>query len=344
MSGILFKLKVFLINIIILIIFILLIEVLFGYWFKNEFSEKLAAERNINRIYNFSFQNYKGSSHYIRDNNGFRIPNKNFETVDAKIVFVGGSTTNQKFLNYDDTLVGLIQKKLNNTKIINAGIDGMSLLGHVNSFENWFDKIENFKPQYYIFYVGINEQRNLDQVNKDEIRPVDNLIESSKKKSFVEYMESNSFFFTNLRKLKVLLFLKTGNKIFSNNINSKTLVYKEREEKKFITFKDFKIQKNNKNIDNNILKLLNNLTSNVLSRNAKPVYITQISGYGINEYLYTVANTLTNHCKKLNLKCINLAENSTLNYNDFFDEMHLNPNGSKKAANFIFNELNKIIY
>lgn len=344
MSGILFKLKVFLTNIIIFVIFILLIEIIFGYWFKNEFSEKLAAERNINRIYNFSFQNYKGYSHYIRDNNGFRIPNKNFKTLDAKIVFVGGSTTNQKFLNYEDTLVGLIQKKFNNSKVVNAGIDGMSLLGHINSFENWFDKIENFKPQYYVFYVGINEQRNLDQINNDEIRPVDNLIESSKKKSFTEYMESNSFFFTNLRKLKVILYLKTGNKIFANNINSKTLVYKNRDKEKFVTYKDFENQNNDKTINKNISKLLNNLTSNVLSRNAKPIYITQISGYGINQYLYTVANTLTDHCEKLNVNCISLAENSMLNYNDFFDALHLNPKGSKKAANFIFNELNKIIY
>ena len=81
-----------------------------------------------------------------------------------------------------------------------------------------------------------------------------------------------------------------------------------------------------------------------MGRNAKPIYITQISGYGINQYLYTVANTLTDHCEKLNVNCINLAENSMLNYNDFFDALHLNPKGSKKAANFIFNELNKIIY
>ena len=60
------------------------------------------------------------------------------------IIFVGGSTINQKFLNYEDTIVGRLQKRFEKIKIINAGVDGMSILGHINSFELWFDKINNF--------------------------------------------------------------------------------------------------------------------------------------------------------------------------------------------------------
>ena len=65
--------------------------------------------------------------------------------------------TIQKFLNYEDTLVGLLQEKFENINFVNAGIDGMSIAGHINSFESPFDKINNLSPDYYIYYIGISD-------------------------------------------------------------------------------------------------------------------------------------------------------------------------------------------
>ena len=150
--------KVIYINFFLLLFLLLIIELTFGYWFKNKFNLKLAAERNIERIYKFNFELHKGTSLYKRDNLAFRIGKKEVKPKNIDIVFSGGSTTNQKFLNYKDTIVGILNTKNVSKNIVNAGIDGMSIIGHLNSFENWFDKIKNLKPEYFIFYIGINDQ------------------------------------------------------------------------------------------------------------------------------------------------------------------------------------------
>ena len=50
-----------------------------------------------------------------------------------KIGFARQSTTNQKFLNYEETIVGILDNKYKNYKFANSGIDGMSIIGHINS-------------------------------------------------------------------------------------------------------------------------------------------------------------------------------------------------------------------
>ena len=105
-------LNIIIINFFIFLSILIVADLIFGNWFNNSFKTRLSSERNINRVYKFNFENYQGASHYIRDNLGFRVNEK--ETVPEKIdiIFTGGSTTNQKFINYEDTLVGLLKKNL----------------------------------------------------------------------------------------------------------------------------------------------------------------------------------------------------------------------------------------
>ena len=340
MKNLFKNIKIFSINILVLFISIVIIECFFGYWFKNELSERLSSERNIERVYKFNFSNHKGTSFYKRNNQGFRVSEKELNDSNPKIIFVGGSTTNQKFLNYEDTIVGRLQKRFEKIKIVNAGVDGMSILGHINSFQLWFDKINNFNPKYYIFYIGINDQTNLKK--KDKINSVDYLIESSSKKNFIEYLESNSFFYNKFRKLKTILFIKTGNDLFSNNINDGEVVYGERTNKNFKYFSNFENNDQETMFNEYYNSLLKNLTNKVKERNSEIIYITQISGTGMNKNLYIIANTIVAHCKSYKLNCINLAKNANLNYEDFYDWTHLNPKGSKKVSNFLINEFQKL--
>ena len=96
--------KVLIINLLIFLTVLIIFDLIFGNWFNNNFKTRLSSERNINRVYKFNFENYRGVSHYIRDNLGFRINRK--ETIPEKIniIFAGGSTTNQKFHNYHKTV------------------------------------------------------------------------------------------------------------------------------------------------------------------------------------------------------------------------------------------------
>ena len=340
MKNIFKNIRIISINILVLFISIITIECFFGYWFKNELSERLSSERNIERIYKFNFSNHKGTSFYKRNNHGFRVSKKELNKSNPDIIFVGGSTTNQKFLNYEDTIVGRLQKRFEKIKIVNAGVDGMSILGHINSFQLWFDQIDNFNPKYYIFYIGINDQGNLKK--KNIVNSIDNLIESSSKNNFIEYLKSNSFFYNKLRKVKTILFIRTGNDLFSNNVNDGEMVYGERTTKDFKYYSNFENNDEQTTLNEYYNSLLIDLTSKVKERNSEIIYITQVSGTGMNKNLYIIANTIVSHCRNYKLNCINLAKKADLNYEDFYDWNHLNPKGSKKVSDFLIKEFQKI--
>ena len=333
--------KLIFVNILIFLIFLVILELIFGSWFKNNFKLRLSSERNINRVYKFDFNNHKGQSLYIRDNLGFRIAKNSINPKDIDIVFAGGSTTNQKFLNYDETIVGILDDKIKKYKFVNSGIDGMSIIGHINSFDFWYNKIENFNPSYFIFYIGVNDQFLFSENKKD--RNVDKLTEGSKKAKIREYLESNSFFYKQFRILKSTLYLKFGFNKGVNQVNKKTVVYHERDNDEFISYDNF----SNKDID--VKKefyesLLEKLTNRVTEKKSKIIYLTQISGNGMNNNLFLIASTIMKHCEKFQLICFNLAKEANLNYDDFYDGLHLNRDGSKKASNYIYNKLDKIFY
>lgn len=332
--------KIIFINILILFTLLFVIELFFGTWFKNNFSYRLSSERNIYRVYKFNFSNYKGESLYKRDTNAFRYNKNPINVSDVDIVFTGGSTTNQKFLNYKDTIVNNLDNHFVKKKFVNAGIDGLSIRGHINSFNFWFNKIDDLKPKFYIFYLGINDQNLLNYKKKS----VDEFQESDFKGNIREYMESNSFLYKRIRLLKANLYLKFNIQKGANIINKENVVYGERAEKKFITFEDFSSKNKINNLYfNEYSLLLDLLTEKVEEQNAKPIYITQISGYGMNTELFSAANAIMDHCQNRNLNCINLAKEINLNYDDFYDELHLNPKGSLKAYSFIAKKLQKII-
>ena len=334
--------KLIFVNILIFLIFLVILELIFGSWFKNNFKLRLSSERNINRVYKFDFNNHKGQSLYIRDNLGFRIAKNSTNPKDIDIVFAGGSTTNQKFLNYDETIVGILDDKIKKYKFVNSGIDGMSIIGHINSFDFWYNKIENFNPSYFIFYIGVNDQFLFSENKKD--RNVDKLTEASKKAKVREYLESNSFFYKQFRILKSNLFLKFGFNKGVNQVNKKTVVYHERDNDEFISYDNF----SNKDIDVKKKEfyesLLEKLTNRVTEKKSKIIYLTQISGNGMNNNLFLIASTIMKHCEKFQLICFNLAKEANLNYDDFYDGLHLNRDGSKKASNYIYNKLDKIFY
>ena len=334
--------KLIFVNILIFLIFLIILELIFGSWFKNNFKLRLSSERNINRVYKFDFNNHKGQSLYIRDNLGFRIAKNSINPKDIDIVFAGGSTTNQKFLNYDETIVGILDDKIKKYKFVNSGVDGMSIIGHINSFDFWYNKIENFNPSYFIFYIGVNDHFLFSENKKD--RNVDKLTEASKKAKVREYLESNSFFYKQFRILKSTLYLKFGFNKGVNQVNKKTVVYHERDNDEFISYDNF----SNKDIDVKKKEfyesLLEKLTNRVTEKKSKIIYLTQISGNGMNNNLFLIASTIMKHCEKFQLICFNLAKEANLNYDDFYDGLHLNRNGSKKASNYIYNKLDKIFY
>ena len=67
------------------------------------------------------------------------------------------------FKPYNKTIVGslnnFLKKDNSQHKIYNASLAGKSLLGKINDFNVWFDKLDNFNPDFMIFYIGVNDRK-----------------------------------------------------------------------------------------------------------------------------------------------------------------------------------------
>lgn len=148
-----------------LIISFLFLELIFGNWW-NKDDWRDTRTLNIVRDISYDFRIdrlYEGwgtTSTYTRDVLGLRGPCKDIHQVN--ILTIGGSTTDQRFIGDGLTWQDQLQKELKqlshpNTCIANAGVDGHSTFGHIESFNTWFSKIPSLKPQLVLLYVGIND-------------------------------------------------------------------------------------------------------------------------------------------------------------------------------------------
>ena len=153
------------------IIFIsILVAVLFVEVFLQIIKERNGWEltRSINVKRNFEFEyptvdpydssigsvNYKRKEYGLRDNCS--------HPREIKILTIGGSTTDQRYVSQESTFQNILQNRLNSKIgpfgcVSNGGVDGHSSYGHIYSFERWFPLIPNLSPTYVILYVGIND-------------------------------------------------------------------------------------------------------------------------------------------------------------------------------------------
>ena len=333
--------KIILVNFSIFFIAILTFEIFFGYFFKeNNFGYIMRSERQKDQIYEVIHNGEKYIYNYKRNYHGFRgkeiLPSK------IKIVFEGGSTGNQRFTPEELTIVGLLNYKLKkidgNFEIINASTDGKTTRGYVNDFIYWFKKLENFNPNFIIFYTGINDS-NISQYEKYDLPWAED--DYSK---FIDYLKNNSKI--------VELFKKVKFKYFNQEIRKEYEVTKIKED----LYNDFRFVDYQTAIDlhknyNNVLlveqfrKRLDLLKKKIEKFKFTPIFITQIYFDGLSEKkLFLINETLKNFCKKNNYPIIKLDEMIyNLELYSFYDEMHTTPKGNRIIAEKIYPKLLEII-
>ena len=334
--------KILLINLTLFIILYIILEILTGsliYSHKLD-CHYLRCDRTV--IYKNNLTDNKKVI-YQRDEYGFRGPQNTLDKID--LLIVGGSTTAQRFINLNDTWPKLIEKKFKeigkNINVVNAGKGGQSTVGHIWNFSNWFNKIENFKTKYIIFFIGIND------IKLKTYKKISTFDHGKQKQKTILGKLHNLLKDNNGVTYKLFILLQ--NKIYPQNIE--TFKYK------IINQKNYQIIKKKLIFENEQKKyLLNNLEELVrLTRKIKaiPILITQKSLRGniidlntvsIDEFDYyhaelEVAKIIINFCKKNNIFCIDLHQEIKFEYDDFYDLVHTNKKGTKKIANFIFSKL-----
>lgn len=150
------------VNLLVLTILIFIVELFFGGWIN---------EKNILQNYNILYSStyYFDVSHlypegkevtYSRDENGLRISGDK-QLKNINIMTIGGSTTDQRYISdgktWQDAMYRSLKQQEVKANIANVGIDGQSTFGHLKNFEVWFPLVPELKPEYILFYIGIND-------------------------------------------------------------------------------------------------------------------------------------------------------------------------------------------
>ena len=359
--------KVLLINFLILIIGIITVEIFFGKCFSEEkyYCSYVLCKTNYKFKHEFFSSEYNGT--YSKNSDGFRGNFKYNSSI--KILALGGSTTDQRYLSDNDTWTNQLQKYFEknnkNFKIANAGIDGQSTIGHIWNFENWFPNITNLKPKIILFYIGINDliprEKSHYDFEKNKFKFSKLYLKQLIKKNSIVYYLFNTIYSNLLDRKKIFQFNKS---ILKSNLNYSI--------NSSLSDANLEIYKK-KYLDNSVNLRLNILFNEAQKYNAIPIFITQGTKrwikknndyYGIysqnkrikikleKKIIYInsadlgfleekFSNNVIKFCNKKKIFCIDGFNLFNLKIKDTYDLMHLNDKGSKKIAKKIFEEITK---
>ena len=348
--------KIITINLIIFFLLLIVIELIFGSWFKkNNIGSLLIPKQQSNLITNFPYKS-EDVGIYTRDQYGFRANNYNLK--DINILILGGSTTEEREVDDQKIWTKIFEKNLKkNLKVLNAGIGGQTSLGHKEMFNLWFNKFDTLSPDFIVVFLGINDAlylvenvngqtylnitysdkfeagRSINNSNRDEllnIMPLDKTI---------QYIKNNSIIHTlylivkgNLLSYKYGLNYNDDIKTFDPHVTKSPDIVKL-DEVYLGEFENY--------YHNNLLKIYNYANE----YKSDLIFVTQSvsSKHWIKKYLNIVNNFTRSFCKIEKIKCIDLDKKIRGLSNEFFyDGIHTDPVGSKIIGEFIAKEFNKL--
>ena len=343
------------INFVVLLAGLIVIELIFGGWVFGENFGTLVIPKNFTRNYDVS-KLYGGTiSRYKRDKYGLRGIYDDPSKID--ILTVGGSTTNEIFVSEGQTWSDVLARKFKqagkNIRVVNAGVDGQSTIGHIKNFDLWFPKIPHLKARYVLAYIGIND---LAVIITGATNKQDNM--NAKRRKFKQFLLNNSVLYSLFRNIRGILRAKKANLIHSNKSNDseqwvkaiKRPDVKKTAERMTLPLKKYAVR-------------LRVFINRIREFGAIPVLVTQSWGnyritdgslWGtlksdgtIDTGFYAKVTALNQAtlkiCKTEKITCFDLASELELGDGDRYDGLHTTPKGSEKIGNYLFEKLNPII-
>ena len=339
--------KIFIINSFIVLLFISIIELCFGYWFdKNNFGPHLREHRMKNQRILWTDENEEVEYFYRRNYYGFR--GADIDPSEIEGVILGGSNIEERYKPEEYTITEFLNKKLKknniNIKFINGGIEGQSTAGMISGFNNWLLKLKNFKPKFIIFYIGINDVGLSDNIILDNIND-GHILKTSNKEIFFDNIKSRSIIIDSIKKFKFKYlprkgFVKYDGKLTKNYLQNYDFIKYDYAIKNY----NFKLlQKTHKQKIKNYLKRIDLLEKYSRKINSIPIFVNNINSGGHRKIIFTLNRSLINHCIKKNYYCIDLTSKLVPQKNLWFDGAHTSKKGSSTIADIIYPDLEKII-
>jgi lysophospholipase L1-like esterase len=274
------------------------------------------------------------------DSNGFiHNGNENIDTNDdvKKIVFLGGSTTEQIFVSENKRWQSVLERNLNSShlrrtyKVINGGVSGNHTL---HSTLNLIAKVIPLKPDYVVLMHNINDLGVL--------RETGSYWNAPQNRSLVQ-VQNMRFFYIIAREIKDLLMpniyllvnnLRTGNDEFAEFRMQKNFgidVIEDEFRRALITFLDVSRAWDIEPIlmtQFNRINVNDDLFIRTFSDKDAEIYVTKY--HRLNEIIRNVGLT-----HKVDV--IDLAELLPSSNAYMYDAVHLNEKGSEFVANILSN-------
>ena len=356
-------LQIFSINFLIIVGLLGAIETLLGSWrsnfLNNEYIQIPGLIKNLTLRYDARWiysSNENMPIIYHRDEIGYR--SREINSNKPLILTIGGSTTDNRFTSEGETWQDLLDVKFPEYDFINGGIDGQSSFGHAISIAKWHSKVlDPEMVEFIIFYIGINDT----QLLKNEFNDHD--FAQSQIRYLKNILKDNSFFVKRLLILRNRIWFKFD----LQKDNYKNLQFSHG--KRLPLRKQGSEYKIPKSFTIDSYKGYADIFKNLLSETQKyfpfsTIVIIQQQVPGCQFINKSIVydkhpNIKSEFCKDL-IKVYKIQEkvllsnfsnkkvkfypmylNSYLSYEDVYDNVHTNNNGSKKIADYI--EMNKIL-
>ena len=363
--------KVILVNVLIFLAGLALLEVVFGSWFSDTPAlYNFTKPRNVQKTYRSQFPGQPEVSTYTVDRYGFRGLDGNLD--DIFILTVGGSTTDQKYIDDSFTFEAWLQKLYaadgRDVDVVSAGIDGQSTFGHLANFSFWFEKLPQLRPSYILYYLGVNDFYRLQEIPKFD--QIEGAGAKARMRAAFSYAKDRSALIAGAKVIKSLVapprvaHFRSGAPIPWSQADWTTQALIE-------DYRTPQVLESLSLLQSRIAKLANQ-TRRI---GAEPIFVTQrssswmehdgriwglkktlarrnadalqglgpMTGVDHHELERMQAEAILDTCRSLNGICINLFGDIQFdNVRDFYDVVHTTPAGSKKIAEFLYSHLRYI--
>ena len=285
------KLKPFLTNTIILLIFVISIEIFFGYWFdENNLGPYMREHRMKNQPSIFKYNGKIFEYTYKRNYYGFR--GEDIEPANIEAIIIGGSVVDERYKPEKFTITGYLNENLkehkNYLKIINGGVEAQSTVGMIYNFKYWFPRLENFKPKLILHYIGVNDIAIQPDKHEWDDGSDGHMKNPEKFEVFKDNFKSRSFIMNSLRIFKFKYLPKKnfvkhdGNPDPNLKNNFNYISYESALEKYDIE----KLKKKYGKRINGYLNRVDILYNSTKKLESRPIFITNIGSEGYLEGIF----------------------------------------------------------
>ena len=332
------------VNLLLLMALLVPVELWFGRWLNGPGAISML-DANPGRVEIRSSPLYPPGTRITNSRNQYGFRGGPADPARIDVLVLGGSTTAERYIDDNDTWTAQLETGLHQSgcplNIANAGVDGYSTVGHIASFDGWFDRVPGLKPRFMLVYVGINDAA----VNPKAAWYEDSVRYKSRWRQIEHYLASRSALHRLYGSLRGW-WQARQNQLFHDEvpITASTLWEPASLPQNFAASVAPKLEA--------YRQRLGGLTRRIRDSGAQPIYITQkrmdgrwvdgrgqqiVGSDGIrNTAIVEAINQATlGFCRDTGETCVDLAATIEFAPSEFADAIHTNPAGSAHIGRFL---------